>query len=307
MTTAYITHADCQLHDTGEVHPENPTRIYAIEDQLLASGLDGLLAHFDAPEVTREQLLRVHTPGYLAQLQAQAPRQITVRIDADTVFTPTTLRAAHRAAGAVVLATDLVLRGEVNNAFCGIRPPGHHAERNRAMGFCFFNNIAIGAAHALGEYGLERVAIIDFDVHHGNGTENIFQDEPRVLLCSSFQHPLFPFTGHAPIGEQIISVPLDPGTKGPKFREAVTQHWFAALERFKPQMLFISAGFDGHREDGMADFFLTEADYGWITEQLVEVAQRYTQGKIVSTLEGGYALHALGRSVVAHLRVLLGL
>jgi acetoin utilization deacetylase AcuC-like enzyme len=304
MSCAFITHPDCLLHDMGDIHPESPQRIGAIEDQLIASGLHGLLVHYEAPEVSREQLLRVHTSGYLAMLEAQAPRSGMVQIDQDTTLTPTTLRAARRAAGAVVLATDLVLGGAVRAAFCNVRPPGHHAEPSRAMGFCFFNNVAVGARHALAEHGIERIAIADFDVHHGNGTEAIFEGDPRVMLCSSFQHPLFPFTGHAPRGQQIISVPLDPGANGANFRAAVMDHWFPALERFQPQMLFISAGFDAHIEDDMADLRFTEADYAWVTRELMAIAERHADGRIVSTLEGGYALHALGRSATAHIRIL---
>ncbi len=307
MPTAFITHPECTQHDMGEIHPECPGRIGAIHDQLLASGILGLLVHHDAPEATREQLLRVHTPGYLAMLDAQSPRTTTVQIDRDTMLTPFTLQAARRAAGAVVLATDLVVSRKAENAFCCVRPPGHHAERSKAMGFCFYNNVAVGAAHALATHGLERVAIVDIDVHHGNGTEDIFQDDLRVMMCSSFQHPLFPYTGHEPEGEHIISCPLPAGASGARFREAVMDVWLPHLEQFKPQMIFISAGFDAHRDDDMSDVRLTEPDYSWFTRQMVAMADAHAEGRIVSTLEGGYELHSLGRSVAAHLKVLAGL
>jgi acetoin utilization deacetylase AcuC-like enzyme len=212
-----------------------------------------------------------------------------------------------RAAGAVVLGVDLVMGEKVENAFCNIRPPGHHAERARAMGFCIFNNVAVGAAHALAHHGLQRVAIADFDVHHGNGTENIFHDEPRVMLCSTFQHPFYPYRGADSGNEHIINVPLSAGTGGVEFRASVMQHWLPALERFQPELLLISAGFDAHRDDDMAMLKLTEADYAWVTEVLKRIAEKYAQGRIVSALEGGYELHALGRSALAHIKVLTGL
>ena len=306
MPTAFITHDDCQLHDMGEIHPECPGRLGAIQDQLLASGIHGVLYHHDAAEATREQLLRVHTPGYLAMLDAQSPRNSTVQIDRDTILTPHTLRAARLAAGAVIKAVDLVMAGVIRNAFCAVRPPGHHAERSKAMGFCFYNNVAVGAAHALEVHELERVAIIDFDVHHGNGTEDIFQRDPRVMLCSTFQHPLFPYSGHEPTGRNIISCPLPPGASGARFREAVMDVWLPNLEIFRPEMIFISAGFDAHRDDDMADLRLTEPDYAWVTRQLLQLAETHAGGRVVSTLEGGYELHALGRSVTAHLKELSG-
>jgi acetoin utilization deacetylase AcuC-like enzyme len=240
-------------------------------------------------------------------VQAAAPQHGLVYLDPDTAMNPFTLNAALRAAGAVVLATDLVLEGKLENAFCAIRPPGHHAESGRAMGFCLFNNVAVGVAHAIEKYGLKRVAIVDFDVHHGNGTEEIFHDDPRVMLCSTFQHPFYPHCGAESGNEHIINVPLPAGTDGEAFRKAVTERWLPALERFRPEMLFISAGFDAHREDDMAMFKLSEPDYAWVTQQLKDVAERHAQGRIVSVLEGGYELHALGRSVAAHIKVLSGL
>jgi acetoin utilization deacetylase AcuC-like enzyme len=307
VQTAYISHPLCLKHDIGSHHPESPARIHAIEDQLIASGLMDYLQHHDAPEATLEQLLRVHDADYLDFIAASVPTQGVVHIDGDTAMNPFSYQAALRAAGALVNAVDLVMAGRVENAFCNIRPPGHHAERARAMGFCIFNNIAVGAAHALAQHGLQRVAILDFDVHHGNGTEQIFRDDMRVLLCSTFQHPFYPHCGADSSNDHIINVPLAAGVAGAEFRAAVTQHWLPALERFQPEMLFISAGFDAHRDDDMSMLGLVEADYAWVSTELKRIAGKYAQHRIVSALEGGYELHALGRSVAAHLKVLSGL
>ncbi|MDH2915326.1 MAG: histone deacetylase family protein [Gallionella sp.] len=307
MQTAYITHPLCLKHDMGAQHPECPARIHAVEDQLIASGLFGYLQHHEAPEVTREQLLRVHDADYLDAIAATSPQQGMISLDGDTTMNPFTYPAALRAAGAAVMAVDLVMAGQVENAFCNIRPPGHHAERTRAMGFCIFNNVAIGAAHALAAHGLHRVAIADFDVHHGNGTEDIFHDDPRVMLCSTFQHPFYPYCGADSGNDHIINVPLKAGTSGGEFRTAVSTHWLPALERFQPEFLFISAGFDAHRDDDMASMGLVEADYSWVTEELKRIAAKFAKSRIVSVLEGGYELHALGRSATTHIKVLSGL
>ena len=304
MTIAFITHPDCLLHDMGAMHPECPARLRAIDDQLIASGLSNFLVHADAPLAHADQLARVHDAGYIAAIEAASPRTGAIHLDPDTVMCPDTLVAARRAAGAAVQATDMVMNGEVLSAFCSVRPPGHHAERGRAMGFCIFNNVAVAAAHALDHYGLERVAIADFDVHHGNGTEEIFRDDGRVLMVSTFQHPFYPYSGIDGYSEHMVNIPLAAYSGGDKFRAAVTAHWLPALERFRPQMIFISAGFDAHRDDEMAMLRLVEADYAWVTQQLMAVAAKHAQGRIVSLLEGGYELHALGRSVVAHLKVL---
>ena len=290
----------------GEGHPECPARLSAIEDKLIASGLLQFLQQRDAPLATFGQLARVHSLQYIEAIRAASPQQGLVYLDPDTAMNPHTLNAALRAAGAVILAVDLVMEGKVENAFCAIRPPGHHAESARAMGFCLFNNVAVGVAHAMDKYGLRRIAIADFDVHHGNGTEEIFHDDPRVMLCSTFQHPYYPFRGADSGNEHIINVPLPAGTGGAVFREAVTKYWLPALERFQPEMLFFSAGFDAHRDDDMAQFNLLEADYTWVTQQIKDVAKKFCQGRIVSVLEGGYELNALGRSVLAHLKVLSG-
>lgn len=307
MQTAFISHPLCLKHDMGAHHPECPARLHAIEDQLIASGLYSYLQHHDAPEVTREQLLRVHDAAYIDSIVAAAPSAGIIALDGDTLMNPFTYPAALRAAGAVVMAVDLVLAGKVENAFCNVRPPGHHAERGRAMGFCIFNNVAVGAAHALAAHGLSRVAIVDFDVHHGNGTEDIFRDDPRVMLCSTFQHPFYPYSGSETQIPHIVNVPLAAGTDGVGFRNAVTEKWLPALEAFKPELLLISAGFDAHREDDMSSLRLLEADYVWVTEQIKRIAEHHAQARIVSVLEGGYELHALSRSAAAHIKVLSGL
>lgn len=307
MAIAYISHPECLQHDTGEGHPENARRITAIEDQFVATGLLDVLRCFDAPEVTESQLLRVHTRGHLAALQAMAPESGYERVDPDTVISSGSLQAARRAAGATVMAVDLVMGGEMESAFCGVRPPGHHAESNRAMGFCLYNNIAVGVAHALEEYGLNKVAIIDFDVHQGNGTEEIFMDDERVLFCSTFQHPFYPFTPLLENGANRVNVPLDAGAGSTEFRAAVSDHWLPALETFQPEMVFVSAGFDAHRDDDMSNVSLTDADYRWVTERIVEVARNSASGRIVSALEGGYELRSLARCAEMHVRVLMGL
>jgi acetoin utilization deacetylase AcuC-like enzyme len=305
VTTAYITHPACLLHDMGPHHPESPDRLRAIADRLIAAGVDGHLLHREAPTVTREQLGRVHGDAYLEALEAASPEHGLAYLDPDTALCPDSLVAARHAAGAAVHAVDLVMAGECSTAFCAVRPPGHHAERDRAMGFCVYNTVAVAAAHALEAHGLERVAIADFDVHHGNGTEEIFAGDPRVLMVGTFQHPLYPYSGVKPLGPNMRNVPLDPGADGEALRAAVRDHWLPALEAHRPQLLLVSAGFDAHREDPLASLAFTEADYAWVTRELMEVARRHAQGRIVSTLEGGYALSALGRSVAEHVRVLV--
>ena len=305
--TAYVTHRSCLLHDMGQDHPESPARIKAIEDQLIAQRLADFLRKVDAPAATRKQLVRAHDPDYVDTIFQHAPKAGTVQLDPDTLMSPHSLDAALHAAGAVIAATDMVLSGEISNAFCAVRPPGHHAERHRAMGFCLFNNVAVGAAHALTEGGLERVAILDFDVHHGNGTENIFAGNAHVLYCSTYQHPFYPFPEPGLAAPNIIHCPLDAGSDGAVFRQSVRDHWFPALHRFQPQLLLLSAGFDGHRADPLAHMRLTEDDYQWITEALVDYANENCGGRIVSALEGGYDLGALGRCAAVHIKTLMGL
>jgi acetoin utilization deacetylase AcuC-like enzyme len=306
MPTAYITHPECLLHETGAFHPERAARLHAIEDRLVAAGMMSLLRHYEAPLVSAEQLCRVHDPDYVARLERLAPRAGMVLLDPDTPMCPATLRAAKRAAGAVVRAVELVVTGEVETAFCAVRPPGHHAERARAMGFCLFNNIAVGAAHALEACGLQRVAVVDFDVHHGNGTEALLGEDARVLFCSSFQHPYYPFTTLDDRRPNVIHTPLSAGAHSEDFQRAVTERWLPALERFAPEMILVSAGFDGHHEDELAGLNLLDSDYRWVTRQIMEVAARHAQGRVVSALEGGYALDALGRSAAAHIKGLMG-
>ncbi|MBI2318577.1 MAG: histone deacetylase family protein [Betaproteobacteria bacterium] len=307
MATAFISHPECSKHDMGTFHPECPARLSAIEDQLVSSAIGGLLQHFEAPLVQLSDLARVHPLEYIEALRSASPRQGIVHLDPDTAMCPHTWNAALRAAGAAVLATDLVVSGRADNAFCSVRPPGHHATRDRAMGFCIFNNVAVAVMHALEYHGLNRVAVVDFDVHHGNGTEAVFANDERVLMVGTFQHPFYPYSGAEGAAPNMANVPLPAGTASQGFREAVDYVWLPALERFRPQMIFISAGFDAHVEDDMAMLRLTESDYAWVTRQVKAIAQRYADGRIVSALEGGYALSALGRSVVMHLKELGGL
>ncbi|EXI80206.1 MAG: Histone deacetylase-like amidohydrolase [Candidatus Accumulibacter sp. BA-94] len=302
--TAFITHRDCHLHDMGSYHPEAPERLSAISDHLIAQGLDAYFTYHDAPLATFQQLKRVHTAAHLERLKRASPDLGIVHLDPDTAMNRHTWQAAMRAAGAGVLAVDLVLSGQVENAFCAVRPPGHHAERASAMGFCFFNNIAVAAAHALAAHNLARVAVIDFDVHHGNGTEDCFRGDQRVLMVSTFQHPFYPYSGTESPAANMVNVPLPRGTDGEEFRRVVSDLWMPRLREFQPEMLFISAGFDAHYEDEMGGLRLLEQDYAWVTGQLKELADDCAHGRIVSILEGGYSLSALARSVAAHIRVL---
>jgi len=307
MATAFISHPDCLKHDMGAHHPECPARLSAIADQLIASGVSQFLVSHEAPLATDEQLARAHPIEYVRAIREVAPTHSTVHLDPDTAMNPYSLNAALRAAGAVVLATDLVMTGAADNAFCSVRPPGHHACRARSMGFCIFNNVAVAARHAIEAHGVERVAIVDFDVHHGNGTEDIFDGDANVLMVSTFQHPFYPYSGTDDAAPNMKNVPLAAGTGGEQFRAAVNSVWLPALDAFRPELIVISAGFDAHVEDDMAMLCLNDADYGWVTERLVEVAARHAAGRIVSSLEGGYALDALARSVTRHLKVLAGM
>ncbi|CAG4904968.1 histone deacetylase family protein [Paraburkholderia gardini] len=304
MATGFYSHNDCLLHEMGQWHPECPARLQAIEDQLIASRIGSLIERESPPLADDDALLRVHTQAHVDYIRACSPDGGYAAIDPDTTMNAHTLQAALRAAGAAVAATDAVIEGRYDNAFCSVRPPGHHAEPARAMGFCFFNNVAIAARHALEVHGLARVAIIDFDVHHGNGTEAAFAGDSRVLMCSFFQHPFYPFTGADNQAANMVNVPLAARTGGMVMREAVDLMWLPRLHEFKPEMLFVSAGFDAHREDDLGNMGLVEDDYTWLTQQIRDIAARYAQGRIVSTLEGGYNLSALGRSVVAHVRAL---
>jgi acetoin utilization deacetylase AcuC-like enzyme len=307
MACALITHPDCLKHEMGEHHPERPARLTAIEDQLIASGIGPHLERHDAPLASDEQLARVHPLEYVQAIRDAAPESGTVHLDPDTAMNPFSLHAALRAAGAAVLATDLVLQSKVKTAFCSVRPPGHHACRARPMGFCIFNNVAVAARHAVHAHGLERVAIVDFDVHHGNGTEDIFENDPHVLMASTFQHPFYPYSGTEDPARNMVNVPLRAGAGSKEFRAAVQEVWLPALESYRPQLVVFSAGFDAHMEDDMATLRFTDADYGWVTEQVQAVAERHAKGRMISMLEGGYALSALARSVVQHVKVLAGL
>ncbi len=307
MTIAFITHRDCWQHDMGSHHPECPDRLGAIQDRLIAAGLDLYLSYQDAPLATMEQLLRAHTRAHIEMIESTAPAHGIAHVDPDTAMSPGTWTAALRAAGSGILATDLVMKGDAASAFCAVRPPGHHAERTRAMGFCFFNNVAVAALHAIETWGLSRVAIVDFDVHHGNGTENILSGNPKVLMVGSFQHPFYPYSGVDHPAANMCNVPLPAGTRGDGFRQVVTDIWLPRLREFAPEMIFVSAGFDAHYEDDMASLGLVDADYAWVTQQIRDVAAECAQGRIVSMLEGGYALSALARSATLHIKVLLGL
>lgn len=306
MLPAYITHPDCARHEMGADHPECPERLGAINDMLLVKGLLDYMAPYDAPLATLEQLSHAHSSLYVSELLDASPTEGYHRVDPDTEMNPFTVKAALRAAGAAVHATDLVLSGQAPSAFCSVRPPGHHAERDKAMGFCFFNNVAVGIRHALTQHGLERVALIDFDVHHGNGSEDIFRGDERVLMCSIFEQGIYPFTGDNATGPNMVNVGMPSRSGSDVFREAVTTHWLPALDAFQPQLIYISAGFDAHREDDMGNLGLVEADYEWVTRQLMKVAQRHCQGRMISCLEGGYVLSPLARSVAAHIKVLIG-
>lgn len=291
----------------GTYHPESPARLSAISDHMIAQGLDHYFVYYDAPLATFEQLLRVHPASHLERLKRSSPEHGIVHLDPDTAMNPHTWKAALRSAGAGVMAVDLVMSGEVQNAFCAIRPPGHHAERANPMGFCFFNNIAVAAAHALKAHGLSRVAIIDFDVHHGNGTEDCFSGNGHVLMTSIFQHPYYPYSGTDNESFNMLNVPVPRGMGSEEFRGIVTDTWMPRLMEFMPEMIFISAGFDAHVEDEMGGTNLTEKDFAWVTDQLKLLADEFAKGRIVSMLEGGYVLSSLSRSVAAHIKALAGL
>lgn len=309
MSVAYLTHPYSTRHEMGAHHPECPDRVRVIEDHLRSHGLLDFMREVTATAAPVETILRAHSPELLTQLERISPLQGYAGIDGDTTMNPHSLHAALHAAGAAVRAVDLVCGGEVQRAFCNVRPPGHHAERNRAMGFCFLNSAAIAVLHALDAHGLQRVALVDFDVHHGNGSEEILASEcdaGRVLMVSTFQHHLYPGTGDIPMADNMVNVPLKAYSNGEAMRAAVTHQWLPALEAFAPELIVISAGFDAHRDDELASLGWLEADYRWVTQQLAAVADRHCQGRIVSTLEGGYSLGALARSVGEHVKVLIG-
>lgn len=309
MTTGYFSHPDCLSHDMGAGHPECPARIHAIEDHLRAVGLDMLMLPQEVPMASNQDLALAHDLNYVLTLddflqQLEATGE-TRALDPDTWACPGTRAAAWRAAGAAVAATDAVIDGTLSNAFCAVRPPGHHATHDQTMGFCFFNNVAVAARHALDVRGLKRVAVVDFDVHHGNGTEDILANDDRVLMVGLFQHPCYPYSGAESRAGNMVNVPVPARSDGRLVRDVVDSYWMYRLEDFKPEMIFISAGFDGHREDDLGGLGLVEADYAWITAKIMQVADTHAKGRIVSCLEGGYNLSALARSVAAHVRTLI--
>ncbi|GGN39422.1 MULTISPECIES: histone deacetylase family protein [Marinomonas] len=307
MTTAYITHTYCDRHDMGEDHPESPLRLGAIQNRLIMGQLMDFIRRIEADLATRDQLIATHDTAYVDSIFARAPAEGHVELEPETIMMPHTLDAALFAAGSVVKAVDLVMTGEMDNAFCAIRPPGHHAEYDKAMGFCLFNNIAVGARHAINRYGLARVAIIDFDVHHGNGTEDIFKADPTVLYASSYQHPFYPYSDPGASYDNILHMPLAAGSGSEAFQAIISEQLLPALEAFKPQLIMISAGFDAHKEDPMGQLRLSESDFTWITDRLMEVADRHCGGKVVSVLEGGYNIDALGRAAFCHIKSLMRL
>lgn len=311
--TGYFAHSLCRQHDMGQGHPECPQRLDAIEDRLLICGVGDALERREAPPAPLVDIELAHDRMYVASLRGLADglrEEIDaggpdhVQIDPDTTLGIHTWDAALHAVGAALAATDAVIAGELENAFCAVRPPGHHAGRAQAMGFCFFNNVAVAAKYALQRHGLRRVAIVDFDVHHGNGTEDIVANDPRILMVSIYQHPFYPYGGASSNAAHMVNLPVPAYTRGPEIRAMIEASWIPALEEHRPEMIFISAGFDAHREDDMGQLGLVEQDYAWITQRVKDVARRHANGRIVSCLEGGYNLSALARSVEAHLRVL---
>ena len=306
MTTLLFTHDACFRHDTGSHHPESPARLRAVLDGLSGPAFAALQRR-EAPLAAREAIGRAHVPRFVDTVLAAIPTTGHSALDADTIISPGSGEAALRAAGAVIAAVDAVIAGEAANAFCAVRPPGHHAEAARAMGFCLFNNIAIGARHARQVHGLARVAAIDFDVHHGNGTQAIFAADRSLFYASTHQMPLYPGTGaRSEIGlGNVVNMPLRPGAGGREFRAACSDVILPALEEFRPDLVMISAGFDAHRRDPLAQLNLEEADYAWVSERLCEIAARHCRGRVVSSLEGGYDLEALAASAGAHVAALM--
>lgn len=316
MTTGFYSHNDCHRHEMGGGHPECPQRLDAISDRLISSGLSVALDMREPPLASPNDIELAHSRMHVAAMQGLHTRLLEemdaggshlMQIDPDTSMNVHTYQAALRAAGSAIAATDAVMAGELTNAFCAVRPPGHHAETSKAMGFCFFNNVAIAAKYALERHGLQRVAVVDFDVHHGNGTEDILANDPRTLMVGIFQHPLYPYSGENHLSAHVLNLPVPAYTRGQVVREMFASILLPRLDAFKPEMIFISAGFDAHREDELGQLGLVEDDYAWITRQVMEIANRHAQGRIVSCLEGGYALQALARSVEVHIRALANL
>ena len=311
--TGYFSHGDCRKHEMGAGHPECPERLDAIEDRLRASGVGDVLDRREAAPASLTDVELAHDRMFVASLRGlsqnlkdelAAGGPAHAQIDPDTSINVFTWDAALRGAGLALAATDAVIAGELENAFCAVRPPGHHARHDQAMGFCFLNNVAIAARYALERHGLQRVAIVDFDVHHGNGTEDIVAGDDRILMVSFYQHPFYPYGGSKSNASNLVNLPVPAYTKGMAIRELIDAVWIPRLEAHRPEMIFISAGFDAHREDDLGQLGLVEQDFAWITDRIKDVARRHSGKRIVSCLEGGYNLSALGRSVEAHLRVL---
>ena len=307
MITSFISHPHCDLHHMGPEHPESPQRLEAIRARLALSGLLQQTMQSEARPASEEELARVHPLRHLRALDKCVPESGIVTLDSDTLMNPASLDAARVAAGAVIRGVDQVYRGQADNVFCAVRPPGHHAEGTDAMGFCFYNNVAVGAAHARERYGARRIAILDFDVHQCNGTIDIFKNDPNILICTSFQFPFYPWRYLRSEWQNVVNTPLEAGTDSRGFRQAIEDDWLPALHSFKPDLVLVSAGFDAHREDPMADLCLEDEDYYWVTRLALDIAALYADNRLVSVLEGGYNLMSLARSTEAHIKALLDL
>ncbi|MBZ9556683.1 MULTISPECIES: histone deacetylase family protein [Modicisalibacter] len=306
MITAFISHPYCDRHHMGPAHPESPQRLESIRSHMALAGVLQQTMQADARQASDEQISRIHPLRYLKALARCVPDQGLINLDNDTLMNPDSLKAARYAAGAAVAGVDRVFRHQADNVFCAVRPPGHHAELSEAMGFCFFNNVAVAAAHARAQYGIRRVAIIDFDVHQCNGTIDIFGGDPDTLICTSYQYPFYPWRYLRPEFDNVVDTPLEAGCDGATFRARVERDWLPALQAHRPELVLVSAGFDAHRDDPLADICLDETDYHWVTTLLMDVARSHADNRLVSVLEGGYSLEALGRSATAHVRALLG-
>jgi len=303
MVIGIVTHSDCKMHDMGAGHPEQPARLESVLPEIENKyDLDIL----EASLVSRDHLIQTHKKEYVDYIFDSSPKAGSVHLDPDTRMNPFSLSAARRAAGAVISATDQIMSGKRKKVFCAVRPPGHHAEREKAMGFCLFNNIAVGAVHAAKEYKLKRIAVFDFDVHHGNGTEDILGNREGFLYCSTFQHPFYPYVDLNKKFNNVVRIPLPEGSGSPEFRQAVKREALPALDRYQPEIIFISAGFDAHREDPLGGLCLEDDDFRWVTEEVCKIAAKYSKNRVISALEGGYNLSALPGSVMAHLEGLKG-
>lgn len=308
METLFITHPTCRLHMMHSWHPESPQRLDAINDRMLASGVAYYVREAEAPKASVADLERVHKPDYVTYIRDNIPESGYFNVDTEeTCLNPHTYNAALHAAGSGIFAVDEIMAKKAKNAFCCVRPPGHHAEPDRSTGFCFFNNMCVAASYAIEKYGLERIALIDFDVHHGNGTEKIFENHPNIMMFSFFQHPLFPYSGTTEVAQNMVNIPVPAYTRMKVIEELVEAEWLPKMREYKPQMIMISAGFDAHREDDMGQLDLVESDFAWMTKKLLEVADECCEGRVVSFLEGGYELSSLGRSAVEHVKTLVGI